>query len=327
MSNSFKLKNKIAFTEINDATVLPESDLCFQDDQFIYQFEFSRNKDRETTVIEPGVYTLARNNGKIALNVNELRTRDLLTSVTNTSKIIKEADFFFNNLHVYEELGEQKARKILLYSDPGCGKTATMTKYCKDAIAQDPGTVVFIWPTSQIEASDVTDFMSAGSTYDPKCTRVIILMEDIGGEAREGHGGPRGVDADMLNFLDGLENVFKIPTLILATTNYPANIIGALSDRPGRFDNLMELTPPSYEERIALVEFMGKTSISEEDKQALDHKDVKKFSVAHLKEAVIRSRLHGKTLAQTIKEIIEHKAKYEAEFDKRKSIDLSREWD
>jgi AAA+ superfamily predicted ATPase len=315
----FRLKQKTAFVDITEDTILCESDLCFQDETHVYQFSFDKPEQDYKEIIKPGIYALEEISGVVRVKVSELRERALLQDVVNTKSIINEATTFFENLDVYRELGEPMARKILLYSDPGMGKTATITSYCQHAIKEDPGTVVLIWPTSQIDSSDVLNFMSKYSEYTSECTRTILIIEDIGGGEREGNHGSRAVDSSMLDLLDGLQITFKLPTLIIATTNYPQNLLSALADRPGRFDLLLKLAPPSYKEQVALMEFIAKRSLTDEEKESLNVKEAKKFSVAHLKEIVIRSRLHKRTIGEVVKEIIAHRKRFDKAFEDKES--------
>jgi AAA+ superfamily predicted ATPase len=313
----FHLKKITNLSEVTDKTVLPESDLCFQNQDSIYQFKFKRIKKEIKFKVKPGYYVFAEDNG-ITLKETELRQRDLLASIINTQSIFNEAKVFFNRLHIYDMLGEPKARKILIYSQPGMGKTASITQYCQMAIKEDPGTIVMVWPTSQIEADWVLNFLERKIEYTKKCTRVILIMEDIGGGERENQGESRGVDSSLLDLLDGLRTVFKLPTFMIATTNYPQNLLSALADRPGRFDMMLELDPPSYEEKIQLVEFIAKRTLNTEEKKALASKDTADFSVAHLKEIVVRSLLHDKSISQVIKELVVHKKKFHNSFEKNK---------
>lgn len=311
----FTFKNKISFREIGTDTVIPESDLCFQDEQFVYQFEFKKPDEDQPTIIPPGIFTLAETSGgSIIIEEAQLRERSLLTSIVNTQKIIDEASTFFNKLHIYEELGEPKARKILLHSAPGFGKTSTITHFCHHSIKEDPGTVVLIWPTNEVSASQISHFLSEESEYTKECTKLILVMEDIGGGEKESSGGARSVDSAMLDLLDGLKVTFFLPTFIIATTNYPQNLLSALADRPGRFDLIMPLKNLSYEEKIALVEFIGKRPLSEADKLVFKNKDTVDFSVAHLKEIVVRSRLHDRSIADVVKELVEHKKNFKKDF-------------
>lgn len=317
-NGKFKIKKITKLSEIDEKTVLPESDLCFQNADSVYQFEFKKKNKEIKVKAKPGYYVLAEESRGLTLKETELRQRDLLTSVANTKSILHEAQIFFSRLHVYDMLGEPKARKILIYSQPGMGKTASITQYCQMAVDEDPGTIVIVWPTSQIDSDYVLNFLDRGVEYTKQCTRLILIMEDIGGGEREHSGGSRGVDSGLLDLLDGLRITFKLPTFMVATTNYPQNLLSALADRPGRFDKMLELDPPSNEERIQLMEFISKRELTEDEKLAISSKEVKDFSIAHLKEIIIRSLLHDKTIPQVIKELIDHKKKFQNAFEKKK---------
>lgn len=322
-TGKFRLKKITKLSEINADTSLPESDLCFQDADCVYQFKFEKKEKEDKVKVNPGYFVMAEApGGGVILKDTELRQRDLLTSMVNTKAIYNEAEVFFSRLDVYERLGETKARKILIYSQPGMGKTASITSYCHMAVQQDPGTIIMVWPTSQIESEWVLNFLERKVEYSKKCTRVILIMEDIGGGERENQGESRAVDSAMLDLLDGLRNVFKLPTFLIATTNYPQNLLSALADRPGRFDMMIELDPPSYEEKVLLVEFIAKRRLTQEEAESLKSRDIKDFSVAHLKEIVVRSLLHDKSIPQVIQELIAHKKRFSDAFENKKKDKL-----
>jgi SpoVK/Ycf46/Vps4 family AAA+-type ATPase len=106
--------------------------------------------------------------------------------------------------------------------------------------------------------------------------------------------------------LDGVGNVFKLPTFIVATTNHPEQLMASLSDRPGRFDRFIELLPPSPEERVRLFEFVAKRSATEEEATAIKDKKANGLSAAHITEIVIRHRLTDKSIYVIVKEMLEH---------------------
>jgi ATP-dependent 26S proteasome regulatory subunit len=211
-------------------------------------------------------------------------------------------------------LGGDLKRAILLYSPPGYGKTSAITRTAQDLVKEDPKTIVINWPTSEVRSSEANRFMS-NIDYSA-CSRLIFIIEDIGGGEKEDyHGSERAIDSSLLNLLDGVDKIFPIPTFIIATTNHPGSLLDALADRPGRFDEYIELDPPSYEQRIELVEFIGKRKISDEEKEAL--KKAKDFSPAHLAEVVKRSILKKKTFTEVITEMTEHKDKASRRFAER----------
>lgn len=319
----FKLKNKATLKEIYEGRidVLPESDLALQDDGMILQFDYVRDeKEQKQVIVKPGSYNLAKGMQGIELTELEFVARDILTTVTNTTNILNEADRFFNNLAVYDDLKQPKKRGILLYGTPGQGKTVSIMQAAKDLRDRDPGTVIINWPTSEIEASGVFKFFTKYSEYTSDCTKLILVIEDIGGSSHEGSYRRDEVSSSLLNLLDGINNVFKLPTLIISTTNHPENLMKSLADRPGRFDMMLEVESPNFKERVQLVEFIAKRELNEEEKAALSEKNnkgVEKFSVAHLQEIVVRSRLHNKSVAQVVQELIKHSSKFKIDFTKQ----------
>ena len=319
----FKIKHQASMQDIYEGkiNILPESDLALQDSGYILQFDYVRDeKEQKQVTITPGSYNLNKGAMGIELTPLDFVNRDILTTVTNTKMILQEADRFFNNLAVYEELKQPKKRGILLYGTPGQGKTVSIMQAAKDLKDRDPGTVVINWPTSEIEASGVFKFFTKYSEYTAECTKLILVIEDIGGSSHEGYSRRDEVSSSLLNLLDGINNVFKIPTLIISTTNHPENLMASLAQRPGRFDMMMEIESPSYKERIELVEFIAKRKLTEEEKKALDekkYKEVSKLSVAHLQELVIRSRLHNKSIETVILELLDHAKKFKLDFAKQ----------
>lgn len=323
MSGNFTLLKKTKFSEIDDTTKLPKSDLALQEDGFLYQFQFNEADKPEKKKVTPGIWSMKPVPGGLTLVETELGKKRLLLDAVNATSIINEAKIFFSRLDVYERLGRQKKRGVLIYSAPGLGKSSTISHFCTETSKHDPGTVVMIWPTSKIDSDDVLDFLSTGSTYTKKCTKLILVLEDIGGGEHEG-GRSRQVDAGLLNLLDGVSDVFKLPTFIIATTNHPENLLASLADRPGRFDLMLELQPPSGEERVKLLEFIANRELTPEEKTVFLDKKCDGLSIAHLDEIVVRSLLHDRTLEQTLREILDHRKNVKAAFEKaRDSLGFS----
>ena len=306
---------------------LYESDLAIQDDKHIVQLKLIE-REREKSFITPGIFTVVKTPmGGVGLTKSNLRERKLLMSVTNSNVIVDEANCFFSMLDTYKQLERAMKRSVLLYSLPGCGKTASITQFCNDACKEDPGTVVIIWPTTTIRSSEVHNFLSKEVKYKKECTRLILVIEDIGGAEYEGSSGPRGIDGSLLNLLDGIEVTFELPTFIIATTNFPENLLGALADRPGRFDLMTELKPPATDEKIQLLEFIAKRSLTEDEKSVFKDDATVDFSIAHLEEIVMRSILHRKTIRQVVNELVEHKKRFNAGFEKSRKTGFIRDDD
>jgi SpoVK/Ycf46/Vps4 family AAA+-type ATPase len=317
MTGKFTVLKITEFSSIDENTVLPKSDLAIQDDKKIYQFKYhSSKKEKKKTVIKPGIWTFANSMNGIKLEETELRQRKLMLEAIDAEAIVNESKTFFSKLDIYEELQRPKKRGILVYSKPGMGKSSTISHFCLETIKEDPGTVILIWPTSKIEADDVNYFLANNSKYSKNATKLVMLLEDIGGAEYENGGRANAVDSGILNLLDGVAVTFKLPTLIIATTNYPENLLSSLADRPGRFDMMFEVKAPSAEARVKLLEFISKKELSEEDKKMFMNSRCDGLSIAHLDEIVVRSRLHDKTLKETLNEILNHREKVKESFSK-----------
>lgn len=315
----FILKKKTLFKDMAAGLEqeLPESDLCFQDGDAIYQYKFEKPDDERSFEIEPGTFVFTKTMSGLGLRKIEMKRRQLLETVTNTSRIMAEAKKFFDRLSVYEKLGRIKKRGVLLYSNPGMGKTSAIEKVCTDLIAEDPGTVVVIWPTSEIDADEIAKLLSTNSKYANTVTRMVLIIEDIGGGEQDRHRSSSGVDSGMLNLLDGVGVVFEKPTFIIATTNHPQSLLASLADRPGRFDLMMKLNPPDHKEKIALMTFISKRELTQEEQDCLGLKGTEEFSVAHLEEIAVRAELDDKSYPQVVKEIVEHSKLFKRDFEER----------
>lgn len=309
--------------DLKEGDEILESDLLIKNNDKIVQFKYveAPKENVGKFFAKPGVYNIVTKGSKIDLDILELRNKNLLTSYDNTSKILGEASNFFENLEMYKKLEVEERRAILLYSPPGYGKTSAITQTIQDLVKQDPNTIAINWPTSEIRSSDANRFLSKIDYVKHNCSRLILVIEDIGGGEQEDYNGrERGIDSSLLNLLDGVDNTFSIPTFIIATTNHPGSLLDALADRPGRFDEYVELDPPSFEQRVELVEFISKRECTQEEKDALFKAN--DFSPAHLAEVIKRSLLKKQTYAKVINDLINHKALVSKRFEKNKASKL-----
>lgn len=324
IEGKFTIKKITKFKDLVEGQELelPESDLCFQNEESIVQMKYARPDEDRKYEVKPGIFAFTETSAGIILTKVELKQRDLLTSIDNTVKIINEAKTFFSRLHVYEKLNRPKKRGVLLFSRPGLGKTSAIEKVCNEFVKEDPGTVVILWPTSEIEADSVVRFFTSRSEYAAECTRLILVIEDIGGGERDGDRGTSPVDSGLLNLLDGVGLTFRLPTFIIATTNHPENLLESLADRPGRFDLMLELNAPSHKEKIELLAFISKRDLTDEEKEAVGSKGTEEFSIAHLEEIAVRSLLHDKDYPAVIKELVDHSKRYKKNFEKDRNLGL-----
>lgn len=327
----FKKKQVTALQDLIDGKVdeIPESDISIQTDTHIIQMEYIDPEDsKKKTVIKTGCYTIDETAAGIALSKFTLKKYDLLESIDNTSAILNESSKFFNKLEIYKKLGKEPKRSILLCSPPGVGKTAAINKVCEGYL-KDDDTAVLIWDTSAVRSSSVSRFFLNNSKFAKKVKRLILIMEDIGGGSVEDHHGPRGADSSLLNLLDGVGTPFQgVPTFIIATTNNPEQSVGALIDRPGRFDKVIEMKTPTQEECEKLLEFISKghgEEGKEDDLKAAAKLAAKEeFSIAHLQEIVVRSMIDDIPMEEVAKQLQVHKKRFKDGFYDKRSMGLGK---
>jgi hypothetical protein len=324
IEGKFEIKKITKFKDLVEGQVLelPESDLCLQNNESIIQMKYTRHDEKNKYEIKPGIFTFSQTSVGIQLDALELKQRNLLESIDNTQSIIKEARTFFSKLAVYEQLNRIKKRGVLIYSRPGLGKTSAIEKFCMDFAKEDPGTVVMVWPTSEIEADSVASFLSTRSVYSAPCTRLVLIIEDIGGGEREGGSSRSGVDSGLLNLLDGVGVTFRLPTFIVATTNHPENLLESLANRPGRFDLMIQLNPPSHKEKVDLLAFISRRELTDDEKECLSMRGTEEFSIAHLEEIAVRSLLHDKTYRQVVEELVDHAQRFKRNFEDKRNIGI-----
>lgn len=305
---------------VNGSSVeqITDADLTLQHNNKLMQFKYKRPETPSKEPVKPGIYNFKPTPHGCDVIKTELRARKLLSSLVNTKRIVREANTFFNKLDIYEKLNRPKKRGVLLYSAPGLGKSSAITEFCSNMVSKDPGTVILNWPTDQVKSSDVASFLSENTEFTPECTKLVLIIEDIGGGERT-YNGDKSVSSSMLNLLDGVSVVFKLPTFIVATTNYPENLLTALV-RPGRFDLMLELHPPNSDERKALFEFISGRELLPDEETAIRSKEADGFSIAHIEEIIVRSLLHDKTIEQVIKELDSIRQKQKAGYEAPKKM-------
>lgn len=312
MSGKFKVKK---ITDLNTVEVnaeLPESDYSTltADGRFV-QLEYCEdNKDPTLFKVVPGIFTIMKSMAGFHLEKTTFTSDSILEEFVNTKEIEDKADCFFRNVDKYKDLGFDVAtRKMLIYGPPGSGKSTAIAKVA-NKYNNLGETAVVIFQTEKFEAYEVKDFIK---TFEyTGVSRLILIMEDVGGMEME--EVRRGADAGLLSLLDNNEKTLKISTLVIATTNFPEALMGALTNRPGRFDDKIKASYPTKDARIKLMQFFAKRELTEAESLALSNKQANDLSPAHLKEALVRSVIHEKTLEAALKEVVTEIAEYNKAF-------------
>ena len=153
---------------------------------------------------------------------------------------------------IFEHLGTEPPRGLLLYGPPGCGKTLIAR-----AVAQKAGVHFISVNSAEIiqqhygeSEQRLREIFDEAQQYPAS----VIFFDEIDALApnRENVLGDleKRVVSELLALMDGLKSRGR--TVVMAATNLPNQIDPALR-RPGRFDREIEIRPPDAEGRLEIL--------------------------------------------------------------------------
>ena len=233
-----------------------------------------------TPTITPGYYEVGLDNTiGIYLEKKDVNTDELYQLPSaELMDILEDIEKFWNRKDKYKEYNFIHKRGILLYGEPGCGKSATIqlcTKYLTDSMG---GIVINVTNGDQVEwYSKIINKLRHIEPDRP----LVVIFEDIDAIASEGNW----TTSMILNLLDGIKQIDNV--VYIATTNHPDKLEDRITNRPSRFDRRYEVELPNDEVRKAYIE----NKLSEDDLKKINMgewvKESEGFSLAHMRELVI----------------------------------------
>jgi predicted AAA+ superfamily ATPase len=204
--------------------------------------------------------------------------------------ILKDIDNFWNRVDVYKKYNFIHKRGILMYGEPGCGKSGIIQLISQQIIKND-GIVINIKDEEDVER--FTSFIGTFRKIEPN-RPLIVLLEDIDSLAGEG----RSQTARLLNILDGVKQIEGV--VYIATTNYPEKLQERITNRPSRFDRRYKVELPNEEIRRAYINH----KLSDDDLKNVDVDlwvtKTDGMSLSHLKEVVVSVIVMGRTFEETM---------------------------
>lgn len=240
--------------------------------------------------IRPGIHVLHPEKGMIPMLANEEKYFETQTS----KKLSSIFESFYRNVHVAHKYKKLK-RAYLLHSEPGMGKSALIRKLCREALQRDGVAIVLV--DGEINFHLLSHIFM--KEYAPSVKMIMLVIEDMG--KRDYIANVNLYNASCLNFLDGNQSLFRVPTMIVCTTNFAKELGPQFTNRPGRFNRIIRVEPPTDEEIFELVEGFGAIQLTENQKNALRGK---KLTPDHCVEAIVRHELEEISFEQAVHDLL-----------------------
>lgn len=317
----FRVKSKKKLHEMEIGEKLPESDFaCVSGEEFVQLEYVEESTKSEPYPVKPGIWTIKKSGGRLILQETEFNNDQILETFAKTAQLTELIDKFFSRLHVYAKRKIDVPKRVfLLYGPAGTGKSEAL-KLISLKYAKDQQTAIVFWKTDVIDPYEVKEFVK---TFDYKnVSKLIVIAEDIGGV--EVDQVRIKSESSLLSLLDNQEKAFRIPTLIIPTTNYPENLLANIANRPKRVDKKVEFSYPTAIERQQLLQFYDSDKIV--NKEILDYIALKKFNTftpAHISEIFLRSDLEDISLKESIDSIQKEIDYFNAMFQQKIKLGLA----
>lgn len=268
-------------------------------EMFLVDFDMKDNESKDAWYeIKPGIWRITPESGLQHLDVPPVQYFETDTAI----ELLNHMNLFVNKQEVYKRLKIPVRRGILLSSQPGIGKSSLL-KYFIQTLKARTDVCTLMIDNQSVSWEKITRMFATGAP-GKDVNLIVLVIEDIGGSELDQRA--RSVESDMLNFLEGADDCYTIPTLIVGTTNFINELGSRLVDRPGRFDMVIDVQPPKDKDIRLIVEGLKGRPITDEEAVSIFGKG---FTPAYCKEIVIRSELYGISIMAAAEELEKQRKK------------------
>lgn len=197
--------------------------------------------------LERGYYSINFSNQLGMYFVKEKIELNKLYRLPNeaTDIILNDISQFWKSEETYKKYHRVFRRNYLLYSAPGTGKTSLINLMCEELINLYDGIVFSLNTEPQIES--FPEAVRRIRHIEPD-RRIIAIVEDIDGFTQSSSR----LNTLLLNILDG--NLKLSGLVTIATTNHIEYLEERYTNRPSRFDRVVEFPLPNAASRKMFIE-------------------------------------------------------------------------
>jgi SpoVK/Ycf46/Vps4 family AAA+-type ATPase len=251
------------------------------------------------STLPPGVYyAYEGNDGMRYCSVSSMSDTLLDLPGLPTKFILDQISTFWSKKEEYAKYGFIQKRGILLYGPPGCGKTS-ITNLLKSQIVGSGG-IVFL---NSYGFKTLADSIGVFRSVEPE-RPIMTLVEDLESYMASSDGSNTGnQEAAALALYDGERQFNNI--IHVATTNKPELLNDRFIRRPGRFDLVIGIHPPSDDTRSAYLKAICNGHLTHDQLDELVEK-TEGLSLAYLREIASTYLVLNIPLEETVARLREH---------------------
>jgi len=235
-------------------------------------------------VLPTGCYELRQTMAGTYFSPMHITTDELIVFPgTKLEEILHEIERFWGLKKKFDQYGFIQKRGILLWGEPGCGKTGLVMLLTNEVLKRNGIVIVADNPFTLLE------MLPKYRQVEPE-RPIMVVMEDL--DTMIGDFGEKRI----LSVLDGENQIEGV--CFVATSNYPERLAARITNRPSRFDMIIKIDSPNAEART--IYFMNKVKTT----KAPDGTDLIKategLSFAHLREIIVGVFIFGYPASKVI---------------------------
>lgn len=243
---------------------------------------------RTRPTLEAGVYQIKESMAGIYFEKIDVNSDELLQfEDERLNAIHEEINRFWGLAGVFQEMGLTHKRGVLMFGQPGMGKSCLIKQVTEAAVAQD--TVVFMGMRNMgLVVTGLREFKEV----EPE-RRALVVMEDMDEVCSYNEHA-------VLELMDGGDQMNGV--LVLGTTNYPERLPPRVM-RSGRFDTKVEVKSLPLAGRLAyFTHKLAKKEGAERIREIAEATDGMSF--AQMRELIASVYCYGRSFEASVQRIL-----------------------